>query len=185
MVHVICRTLDDSDYYIKIPNVWRNFSYDKLNELLNIAFKLTFMPYSDVIDTNHSLINVLSKFTKGNDRVGDVEMDLLFGTILGEERPIQTTDSERGFLGSNSSTTPAAAPVDYEFENSLSDCGNWCTAIYTPNLLWGGNADMTNTKSGSITGAAEINRVARFNMVSKPLSRAHSNIKELLCKIVQ
>ena len=57
-----------------------------MNRLLDLAFELTLMAYADVINTNHSLIHALNKFVNGNDRVGNVEMDLLFGTVLGEYR---------------------------------------------------------------------------------------------------
>ena len=169
-VYAVCRTMDDVDFYMKLPNVWRNFGYNNLNRLLDLAFELTLMAYADVINTNHSLIHALNKFVNGNDRVGNVEMDLLFGTVLGEYRTppnqrnkfvpeddiIATEDVSKTDL-----LSPEITP------EALDGGGEWCSRMFLPQTTSLSNDNAKNT------------------LVSNILSRAHDKVAELLCTIVK
>ena len=188
MIYAVCRTLNDTDFYFKLPNIWRNFGYNNLNELLNLAFKLTLMPYADVINTNHSLINALNRFVRSNDKVGDIEMDLLFGNVLGEYRPTPQRQvfGEEEVEAATAGSGKEEEEEDADYGEAIDDNGEWCNRMYLPSLLLESANNEKATSSSSSESSNSLNNVtsnARFSLVSKPLNRAHSTIEELLCSI--
>ena len=124
------------------------------------------MAYADVINTNHSLIHALNKFVNGNDRVGNVEMDLLFGTVLGEYR---TPPNQRNkFVPEDDEDVSKTDLLSPEITpEALDGGGEWCSRMFLPQITSLSNDNAKNT------------------LVSNILSRAHDKVAELLCTTVK